>query len=69
MVVAMVKPQFEAGREQINKGIIKNERVRRDILKEFEIWAQKLFVVIDKADSDVAGSKGNRERFYLLKCS
>ena len=65
----MVKPQFEAGREQINKGIIKNERVRRDILKDFENWVQKQFVISDKADSEVAGSKGNRERFYLLRPS
>jgi len=66
-VVAMVKPQFEAGKAQVNKGIIKNERIRRDILKDFESWAQKTFVIIDKADSEVTGSKGNRERFYLLK--
>lgn len=66
-LVAMVKPQFEAGREQINKGIIKNERVRRDILRDFENWTRKHFVITDKADSEVAGSKGNRERFYLLK--
>lgn len=65
-VVAMVKPQFEAGRDQINKGIIKNDSVRRTILKDFETWAKRLFVVIDKRDSEVAGSKGNCERFYLL---
>ena len=65
-VVAMVKPQFEAGRDQINKGIIKNDSVRRTILKDFEVWAKGLFVISDKRDSEVAGSKGNRERFYLL---
>lgn len=66
-IVAMVKPQFEAGRHQTNKGIIKNDGVRRDILKDFELWAKDLFVIQDKRDSEVAGSKGNRERFYLLK--
>lgn len=66
-IVAMIKPQFEAGREQINKGIIKNAAIRRDILKEFEDWSKKLFVIRDKADSDVAGEKGNLERFYILK--
>lgn len=66
-IVAMVKPQFEAGRNQTNKGIIKNDSVRRQILKDFEEWARDLFVVLDKRDSEVAGSKGNRERFYLLK--
>lgn len=66
IIVAMVKPQFEAGREQINKGIIKNDAVRRQILQDFEYWAKQYFVVQGKRDSDVAGSKGNRERFYLL---
>ncbi|MDB5186333.1 MAG: putative rRNA methyltransferase YqxC [Candidatus Saccharibacteria bacterium] len=67
-IVAMVKPQFEAGNSNLkHKGVIKNDRMRRDILKDFEFWAQKLFMVIDKADSDVAGAKGNQERFYLLK--
>ena len=65
-VAAMLKPQFEAGRSQTNKGIIKNESVRRQILKEFETWAKQYFVVRDKRDSDVAGAKGNQERFYLL---
>jgi len=66
-VIAMVKPQFEAGRDQTNKGVIKNDAMRRQILRDFEVWAKGLFVIADKADSDVAGAKGNQERFYLLK--
>jgi len=64
----MVKPQFEAGHSNVkHKGVIKNDKMRRDILKDFEEWARGRFVIIDKADSDVAGAKGNRERFYLLQ--
>ena len=66
-VVAMVKPQFEAGKDQTNKGIIKNDAMRRQILKDFEQWAKQAFVIVDKRDSDVAGAKGNQERFYLLQ--
>ncbi|MES2631232.1 MAG: TlyA family RNA methyltransferase [Patescibacteria group bacterium] len=66
-IVAMVKPQFEAGRNQTNKGVIKNDAMRRQILKDFEYWAKDLFVIKDKRDSDVAGAKGNQERFYLLQ--
>lgn len=66
-VMAMVKPQFEAGRDQVNKGVIKNDAVRRQILKDFEMWAKQYFIIRDKRDSDVAGSRGNRERFYLLE--
>jgi 23S rRNA (cytidine1920-2'-O)/16S rRNA (cytidine1409-2'-O)-methyltransferase len=65
-IAAMLKPQFEAGREQTNKGIIKNDAVRRQILRDFEAWAKQYFVVKDKRDSDVHGAKGNQERFYLL---
>jgi 23S rRNA (cytidine1920-2'-O)/16S rRNA (cytidine1409-2'-O)-methyltransferase len=64
----MVKPQFEAGQSNLkHKGVIKNDKMRRDILKDFEDWARQHFVILDKADSQVAGSKGNLERFYLLK--
>ena len=69
VLIAMVKPQFEAGRHQVNKGIIKNDKVRRQILSDFEDWAKKYFVILDKKDSEVAGSKGNLERFYKLKLS
>lgn len=66
-IAAMVKPQFEVGNSAKHKGVIKNDRMRRDILQDFEAWARQYFVVLDKADSQVAGAKGNQERFYLLK--
>lgn len=69
VVVAMLKPQFEAGKHQVNRGVIKNDAMRRQILRDFEVWVRDYFVITDKADSDVAGAKGNRERFYLLKKS
>lgn len=68
VIAAMVKPQFEARESSVkHKGVIKNDRMRRDILKDFEQWASGSFVIIDKADSDIAGTKGNRERFYALR--
>lgn len=67
-IVAMVKPQFEAGQSSLkHKGVIKNDKMRRDILKDFEAWAGSRFKIVQKADSEVPGSKGNIERFYLLK--
>jgi 23S rRNA (cytidine1920-2'-O)/16S rRNA (cytidine1409-2'-O)-methyltransferase len=68
IIVAMVKPQFEAVNSNLkHKGVIKNDHMRRDILKDFEIWAGNMFVIAAKADSAVAGEKGNLERFYLLR--
>ncbi len=66
-LVAMVKPQFEAGKKDVAKGVIKNDTIRRKILHDFEKWVKNYFVIVDKADSEVTGSQGNRERFYLLR--
>ncbi len=68
ILIMMCKPQFEAGKNQVNKGVIKNSKVRREILSGFEIWLiNNGFIVINKADSQVAGTKGNVERFYKIK--
>lgn len=67
-LVMMVKPQFEAAASAVkHKGVIKNDKMRREILRDFETWAMQRFVIVDKADSQVSGAKGNVERFYLLK--
>lgn len=67
-IAVMVKPQFEAIADNLkHKGVIKNDRLRREILKTFELWVQGRFIIIGKADSEVAGAKGNKERFYLLQ--
>ncbi|MGB4800758.1 MAG: TlyA family RNA methyltransferase [Candidatus Saccharimonadales bacterium] len=67
-LIVMVKPQFEAAQSSLkHKGVIKNDHMRREILKDFEAWVKRLFVVIDKVDSGVPGSKGNVERFYELR--
>jgi 23S rRNA (cytidine1920-2'-O)/16S rRNA (cytidine1409-2'-O)-methyltransferase len=66
-IVAMVKPQFEAAISGLkHKGVIKNNHMRRQILKDFENWCRTNFVIEAKADSKVAGAKGNVERFYVL---
>jgi 23S rRNA (cytidine1920-2'-O)/16S rRNA (cytidine1409-2'-O)-methyltransferase len=67
-VAAMVKPQFEAINSDIkHKGVIKNDKFRREILKDFEAWVKQYYFVANKADSKVPGEKGNVERFYLLQ--
>jgi predicted rRNA methylase YqxC with S4 and FtsJ domains len=41
--------------------------MRRQILKDFEIWVKQYFTILNKQDSGVTGAKGNQERFYLLQ--
>lgn len=65
--LVMLKPQFEACPGQLNKGVVKNEKLRREIIKNFELWLkQNGFVIVNKRDNDLTGKTGNRERFYHL---
>ncbi len=66
-LAVMLKPQFEAEKSFLNKGVIKNEKYRRQVLVEFENWVRDVAVIVAKQDSAVSGKKGNIERFYLLK--
>ena len=45
--LVMLKPQFEAIPEQLNRGVVKNEKIRREIIKGFERWliANKFLIV------------------------
>lgn len=68
--LVMLKPQFEARPDQLFKGVVKNERIRREICAGFEQWAKrKGFVIRAKHDNEVAGKNGNIERFYWLSLS
>lgn len=66
--LVMLKPQFEARSFQLFKGIVKNEKIRRDIIKDFEAGLKSLgFIILNKRDNEVVGKNGNKERFYYLK--
>lgn len=66
--LVMLKPQFEAKPEQLNKGVVKNEKMRREIIRGFENWLKANgFLIINKRDNELSGKNGNVERFYLLK--
>lgn len=66
--LVMLKPQFEAKPSELVKGIVKNEKIRREIIKNFEQWLKKHnFLILKKRDNDLKGKNGNQERFYYLK--
>lgn len=66
--LVMLKPQFEAEPAQLNKGVVKNEKIRREIIKKFEGFLKKnRFLVVNKRDNNLPGKNGNIERFYWLK--
>jgi 23S rRNA (cytidine1920-2'-O)/16S rRNA (cytidine1409-2'-O)-methyltransferase len=65
--VVLVKPQFEAGRGEVGKGVVKSNETRARVLREvaeaaLEWDAETVGVV----DSGLPGPKGNRELFLHL---
>lgn len=63
----MMKPQFEARPDQLVRGVVKNSKIRREIIKSFELWLRTHgFVILAKLDNTLPGKNGNLERFYYL---
>lgn len=66
-LLMMLKPQFEADPKDLNRGVVKNEKIRRAVIKNFEQWLKNNgFIIINKRDNDMHGRHGNIERFYHL---
>jgi 23S rRNA (cytidine1920-2'-O)/16S rRNA (cytidine1409-2'-O)-methyltransferase len=60
--LVLVKPQFEAGRADAPKGVVRNPAVHRRVLEEFCAGAEALGArVAGVVDSGQPGPKGNRE--------
>jgi 23S rRNA (cytidine1920-2'-O)/16S rRNA (cytidine1409-2'-O)-methyltransferase len=69
---ALVKPQFEAGREAASRGrgVIRDEGVRLAAIAEARASIEAAgFVVLGEVDSAVHGPKGNVERFVRARRS
>ncbi len=68
LLLALVKPQFEAGRGQVGKGgVLRDEGRRQAVVAEVVARLQALGPrLVGTFDSPVAGAEGNRETFALL---
>ena len=68
-LVALVKPQFEVGKDEIeNKGIIKDPVKRTNVLLRLHAFiSDKSWVLRHVTESPIQGQKGNRE--YLIHCT
>lgn len=71
MVIALVKPQFEAGIKQVGRGgIVRDESVRESVIDNIKGIAKNLgFLCLGHLDSPVMGKRGNREMLLGLKWS
>ncbi len=68
-IVALIKPQFEAGREQVGKkGIVKDETVHIDVLKKITQFSlDQGYRIINIDYSPITGGEGNIEFLIHLK--
>jgi 23S rRNA (cytidine1920-2'-O)/16S rRNA (cytidine1409-2'-O)-methyltransferase len=65
--VVLVKPQFEAGRAEVKRGVVRDPEVRRRVVREVAqaalAWGGE---AVGAVDSGLPGPKGNREVFLHL---
>jgi len=68
-IIALIKPQFEAGRKMVGKGgVVKDPAVHRAVLHDILLWAlDNGFDVVGVSASPIRGPAGNIEFFCLLE--
>jgi 23S rRNA (cytidine1920-2'-O)/16S rRNA (cytidine1409-2'-O)-methyltransferase len=66
--LAMVKPQFEVGKDRVGKGgVVRDPQLRREAVESVAACARELgATVMGAAPSSLAGPSGNRETFLWL---
>jgi 23S rRNA (cytidine1920-2'-O)/16S rRNA (cytidine1409-2'-O)-methyltransferase len=67
-VVALVKPQFEAGRSEIRKGVIRDAAIQARVLDEVSAAAREVGLTpVASTTSPITGAKGNVEFLLHLR--
>ena len=67
-VIALVKPQFEAGRAEVRKGVIRDEAVHTRVMDEVAGAAAKVGLArVASTPSPITGQKGNVEFLLHLR--
>lgn len=68
-VIALIKPQFEAGRAQVGKGgVVRSDAVRERVLAELEEWSTRQpWQLCQSLRSPITGPAGNVEFLSLWR--
>lgn len=68
-MVCLIKPQFEAGREQVGKGgIVRDPEVHKEVIRKAVSYAQESgFVFYGLTYSPMTGAKGNIEYLMMIE--
>jgi len=68
-VVALIKPQFEAGREKVGKkGIVRDKKVHEEVLLDIYNFCSNIGLLVEKITySPIKGGTGNIEYLFYIK--
>lgn len=67
--VILLKPQFEVGKNHLNKhGVVKNDRIKEEVVQERILFCKQLsFQILGCIPSSLIGRKGNQEYLLYIK--
>lgn len=68
-IVALIKPQFEAGREKVGKkGVVREKSTHHEVIEKVALYAQSIgFKILNIDFSPIKGPEGNIEYLIHLK--
>jgi len=68
VIIALVKPQFEVGRERVGKGVVRDKELHTDALSSISDFAREHcgFILRAATYSPVKGAEGNIEFIFLM---
>ena len=68
-LIALIKPQFEAGRDEVGKGgVVRNEAVHSRVCHEVQTWlVEKGWIITGLTTSPITGPQGNVEFLVWAK--
>lgn len=67
-IIALIKPQFEAGKEKVKKGVVRDKKTQIQVLEHIASTACNLDLsIISCTHSPVKGPKGNIEYLALIQ--
>jgi len=69
-IIALVKPQFEAPKGSTPKGVVKDDKIRRQAIDKIKNFSKEIGLkLFCETPSPIKGPKGNLEHFLYLKKS
>lgn len=64
-IITLIKPQFEAGKDKVKKGVVKDKKIHEEVIEKIKKFMQNLGLrVYGVIPSPLKGAKGNIE--YLV---